>query len=129
MPHAVDRARFRHSYRTFIFISECAKKEQKWKVEACKIVLTNHLQKGIVMALTSLVISILALLVAYCAFKKSGGSVEEMKRKVEDLGATTETFRKKTADIIESLEKRIRGEDKKSEDKPHDKDDSQQAAA
>jgi len=70
------------------------------------------------MALLSLIISILALIVAYLAYTKSGGSVEEMKRKVEDLGVTTESLRSKTADILENLEKKIRGEEKKSEDQP-----------
>jgi len=70
------------------------------------------------MALLSLIISILALIVAYLAYTKSGGSVEEMKRKVEDLGVTTESLRRKTADILENLEKKIRGEEIKSEDPP-----------
>ena len=70
------------------------------------------------MALLSLIISILALIVAYLAYTKSGGSVEEMKRKVEDLGMTTESLRSKTADILENLEKKIRGEEIKSEDPP-----------
>ena len=70
------------------------------------------------MALLSLIISILALIVAYLAYTKSGGSVEEMKRKVEDLGMTTESLRSKTADILETLEKKIRGEEIKSENPP-----------
>ena len=70
------------------------------------------------MALLSLIISILALIVAYLAYTKGGGSVEEMKRKVENLGMTTESLRSKTADILENLEKKIRGEEKKSEDPP-----------
>jgi hypothetical protein len=70
------------------------------------------------MVLLSLIISILALIVAYLAYTKSGGSVEEMKRKVEDLGMTTESLRSKTADILETLEKKIRGEEIKSENPP-----------
>jgi hypothetical protein len=70
------------------------------------------------MALLALIISILAMIVAYLAYTKSGGSVEEMKRKVEDLGVTMESLRSKTADILENLEKKIRGEEKKSEDPP-----------
>jgi hypothetical protein len=70
------------------------------------------------MALLSFIISILALIVAYLAYTKSGGSVEEMKRKVEDLGMTTESLRSKTADILENLEKKIRGEEIKPEDPP-----------
>ena len=49
-----------------------------------------------------------------------------MKRKVEDLGMTTESLRSKTADILENLEKKIRGEEKKTEDPPGDKGGSHQ---
>ena len=58
------------------------------------------------MALLSLIISILALIVAYLAYTKSGGSVEEMKRKVEDLGVTTESLKSKTAVSWKTLRKR-----------------------
>jgi hypothetical protein len=76
----------------------------------------------------SLIISIIALVIAYLAYTKSGGSVEEMKRKVEDLGLTTESLRSKMADALENLEKKIRGVEKKPEDQPRDKGDSQQHA-
>jgi len=62
----------------------------------------------------ALVISIIAVVIAYLAYRKSGGSIEEMKRKVEDLGVTTETLRNRTADILDNLEKKVRGEEKKS---------------
>lgn len=81
------------------------------------------------MAFTSLVISILALIVAGLAYAKKGGSIEEMKQKVEDISIATEGLRKKTADILEGLEKKIRGAEKKSEDQNNDKGGSQQAAA
>ena len=55
----------------------------------------------------SLIISIIALVIAYLAYTKSGGSVEEMKRKVEDLGLTTESLRSKMGDALENLEKRF----------------------
>jgi hypothetical protein len=74
----------------------------------------------------SLIISIIALVIAYLAYTKSGGSVEEMKRKVEDLGLTTESLRSKMADALENLEKKIRGVEKKSEGQPQDKGDAQQ---
>jgi hypothetical protein len=66
----------------------------------------------------SLIISIIALVIAYLAYTKSGGSVEEMRRKVEDLGLTTESLRSKMADALENLEKKIRGVEKKTEDQP-----------
>ena len=73
----------------------------------------------------SLIISIIALVIAYLAYTKSGGSVEEMKRKVEDLGLTTESLRSKMADALENLEKKIRGVEKKPADQPRDKGSSQ----
>jgi F0F1-type ATP synthase membrane subunit b/b' len=76
----------------------------------------------------SLIISIIALVIAYLAYTKSGGSVEEMKRKVEDLGLTTESLRSKMADALENLEKKIRGAEKKSEGQPTDKGDAQKHA-
>ena len=69
----------------------------------------------------SLIISIIALVIAYLAYTKSGGSTEDLKRKVEDLGLRTETLRNKMADVLENLEKKVRGEEKKSEDQPGDK--------
>jgi len=63
--------------------------------------------------LSSLIISILALVIAYLAYVKKGGSIDEMKRKVEELGVSTETLRSKMADILENLEKKVRGEEKK----------------
>lgn len=77
----------------------------------------------------ALFISLAALICAGLAYRKSGGSLDELKPKVEDIGLATESLRKKTADMLEGLEKRIRGEEKKSGDRPVDKDDSQQAAA
>lgn len=63
----------------------------------------------------ALIISIIALIFAYLSYRKSGGSIDELKQKVEDLGITTETLRTKTADILNSLEKKVRGDEKKDE--------------
>lgn len=67
------------------------------------------------MAGLALIVSIIALVFAYLAYRKSGGSVDELKKKVEDLGLTTETLRTKTADILNNLEKRVRGDEKRDE--------------
>lgn len=66
------------------------------------------------MAGLSFIISIIALICAYIAYKKSGGSTEDLKSKVEDLDLSTETLRRRMADILENLEKKVRGEEKKS---------------
>jgi len=64
------------------------------------------------MTVVSLLISIAALIVAIIAYQRSGGSIEEMKKRVEELGITTESMRTKTADLLNSFEKKLRGEDK-----------------
>jgi len=73
----------------------------------------------------SLLLSIIALVFSYLAYRKSGGSVDELKQKVEDLGLTTETLRTKTADILNNLEKKVRGDEKKGEEQDSDKTDIQ----
>lgn len=67
------------------------------------------------MAVLALSISIIALVGAYAAYTKSGGSTADLKRKVEELGVCTETLRSKMADILQNLEKKVRGEEKKSQ--------------
>jgi len=72
------------------------------------------------MAGFALIIALVALVFSYLAYRKSGGSVDELKQKVEDLGLTTETLRTKTADILNSLEKKVRGEDSRGESGPQE---------
>ncbi|MBN2108302.1 MAG: hypothetical protein JW832_12830 [Deltaproteobacteria bacterium] len=67
------------------------------------------------MAAVALCISIIALVVAYLSYTKSGGSTDDLKRKVEELHLTTEGLRSKLADALEKAEKKIRGEEKKPE--------------
>ena len=62
----------------------------------------------------ALIISIVALLLAYSAYNKSGGSTDDLKSKVEALGISTENLRKKTADALNRFEKTVRGENKNS---------------
>jgi len=78
------------------------------------------------MAELAIIISLIALGCAYFAYTKSGGSIEDLRRKVEDLGLTTESLRNKTADILANLEKKVRYEDKKCDNQAEDKDDSRQ---
>jgi hypothetical protein len=67
------------------------------------------------MAGLALIISIIALIFAYLAFKKSGGTADELKSKVEGIGISTENLRKKTADTLSRLEKIIRRDDSEVE--------------
>jgi hypothetical protein len=62
----------------------------------------------------SFLLSIIALIVAIIAYRRSGGSMDEMKQKVEELGITTESMRTRMADLLNSFEKKLRGEDKPS---------------
>jgi len=67
------------------------------------------------MSAIALLLSIIALILSYLAYSRSGGSADELKAKVEDLGITTESLRKKTADALNRLEKSVRGEAKEQE--------------
>ena len=67
------------------------------------------------MSILALIISIIALIFAYKAFQLSGGTAEELKTKIDDLGISTENLRKKSADAVNRFEKILRGE-KKEED-------------
>ncbi|MBN2108900.1 MAG: hypothetical protein JW832_15855 [Deltaproteobacteria bacterium] len=64
----------------------------------------------------ALVVSIIALIAACMAYKKSGGSVDDLKRKIDDLHLSTENLRSKMADSLEKIEKKVRGDEKKSDD-------------
>jgi hypothetical protein len=60
------------------------------------------------MAGLAFVVSIVALVFAYLAYQRSGGS-SELKAKVEQLGITTDTMREKFADALSRMEKAVRG--------------------
>lgn len=67
------------------------------------------------MSILSLILSIIALVLAYLAYTKSGGSTEELRSKVEDLGISTDNLRAKTADALNRLEKSIRGQNRQTD--------------
>ncbi|MGQ9696155.1 MAG: hypothetical protein ACUVWV_15580 [Thermodesulfobacteriota bacterium] len=62
------------------------------------------------------ILSILALVISLLALKRAGG-VGEVKKEIESLSSMGESLRKKTADILDRLEKRVRGEEKLKEEK------------
>jgi len=76
------------------------------------------------MAGLAFVISIVALVVSYLAYRQSGGTVE-LKSKVEQLGITTDTMRDKLADVLSRMEKAVRG----MQTKPPAGQDDQQAGS
>lgn len=74
----------------------------------------------------ALIFSVVALILSIWAIKRTGGLMEmktkvdalsslgltELKKQVESLG---ESFREKTADILDRLERKVRGEEKRKE--------------
>lgn len=68
---------------------------------------------GLILFIT-LVIAVIALILAYKAYTRSGGSIDEMRANINELGHSTEKVRKMAADALSKVEKSIRG-DKASE--------------
>jgi hypothetical protein len=66
----------------------------------------------------ALFISLAALICAGLAYRKSGGSLDELKPRVEDLGRITDTLKTRMADMLEAAEKKLRDAEKKPGDKP-----------
>ena len=66
----------------------------------------------------ALFISLAALICAGLAYAKSGGSMAEMKNKVEDLGRMTENLKTRVADALAQAEKKIRPLEKNSDSRP-----------
>ena len=67
------------------------------------------------MSILALIISIIALIFAYKAYQHSGGTAEELKTKIDDLGISTENLRKKSADAVNRFDKILRGEKKEQD--------------
>ena len=61
------------------------------------------------MIFIALLISIIALILAYKAYTRSGGNIEEMRSSIHELGLSTEKIRKMTADALSKVEKSVRG--------------------
>ncbi len=68
------------------------------------------------MSFLALLISIIALIFAYKAYQMSGGTADELKSKIDDLGISTDNLREKTADAVNRFEKVLRGEKKEEEE-------------
>jgi hypothetical protein len=58
----------------------------------------------------TLIISIIALVLSIWAMKRTGG-LKEMKKEIESVSSLGETLRKKTADVLDRVEKKVRGEE------------------
>ena len=74
------------------------------------------------MALIALIIAIIALILAYKAYTRSGGNLEEIRADINDR-LSTEKLRKTMADVLHKAEKSVRGDEQAQqdeEDKPKD---------
>jgi cell division protein FtsL len=78
------------------------------------------------MAFIALVISIIALILAYKAYTNSGGNVDELRSKIHELGLSTEKIRQMTADALGKVEKTVRGKDHPPTDDGESSDNTQQ---
>jgi hypothetical protein len=65
----------------------------------------------------SLIVAVVALVIAIAAFKRTGG-VRELKRQVQTLGSTTDSVRDRTADALNRLEQIVRGKERSRPDDP-----------
>ncbi len=61
----------------------------------------------------TLLIAVCALVIAAIAFQRTGG-ITELKRQIDAVSLKTETVRNRTADILDRLERAIRGKEKQS---------------
>lgn len=62
------------------------------------------------------ILSIFALGISLLALRRTGG-IGEMKKEMDSLSSLGESLRKKTADLLDRVEKRVRGEEKAEEKK------------
>jgi hypothetical protein len=69
------------------------------------------------MEILSLIIAVIALLIAVAAFMRTGG-VLELKRQVQALSSTTDSVRDRTADALNRFEQLVRGKERPKPDEP-----------
>jgi len=62
------------------------------------------------MGLIALIIAIIALILAYKAYTRSGGNMEEMRANINEQ-MSAEKFRKIAADVLSKAEKSVRGDE------------------
>ena len=67
------------------------------------------------MGFIALIIAIIALILAYKAYTRSGGSIEEMRADINERLAP-EKLRKMTADVLSKAEKSVRGDESQPAD-------------
>jgi HAMP domain-containing protein len=60
------------------------------------------------MEIATLIIAVVALVIAVLAYRRTGG-IQDLRNQVKAVGPTTETLRAKTADALDRLERAVRG--------------------
>jgi hypothetical protein len=78
------------------------------------------------MGFIAIVIAIVALILAYKAYTRSGGNIDEMRDSINELGLSTEKVRKMAADALAKVEKTVRGNEHPPTDTGENSDDKQQ---
>ena len=66
------------------------------------------------MEAVTLIIAVVALVIAVIAFVRAGG-IQDMRRQMDGLSSRTESARDRTADVLDRLERLIRGREKPPE--------------
>jgi hypothetical protein len=81
-----------------------------------KIIVFRKIQKKEVrrMEWVTLIISVIALGLSIWAMKRTGG-LNEMKKQIESVSSLRESLRKKTADVLDRVEKKVRGDERPEE--------------
>jgi hypothetical protein len=69
------------------------------------------------MGVLSLIIAVIALVIAVVAFLRTGGS-RELQQEVQSLSPSTDSLRDRTADALDRLEQLVRGSEKAKPKEP-----------
>jgi hypothetical protein len=67
------------------------------------------------MGFIALIIAIIALILAYKAYTRSGGNLEEVRADINDR-LSTEKLRKTMADVLHKAEQSVRGDEQSQQD-------------
>jgi len=71
----------------------------------------SHDGEKVKMEVLTLLIAVIALVIGSIAFQRTGG-IKELKRQVEAVNLKSESVRDRTADVLERLERAVRGKGK-----------------
>lgn len=78
------------------------------------------------MEAVTFLIAVVALVIAVLAYRRAGGGTQDLRRQVESLGSATgsmtEKTREKTADVLQRMERLVRGKEKSSPEQEEGED-------